>query len=115
MLKELPINPLTGERAIGFRKNGQPIFNCAGGSGTNVNAGDSIIRRLTTEFEEKQAFANGIMERAEAGNRDLSDDDKKLLAETRERMESIQDQIENVEALHKVARETRQRAQQVDA
>jgi HK97 family phage major capsid protein len=115
MSRELPINPLTGERAIGFRKNGAPIFNCAGGSGSNAAAGDAIIRRLQTEFHEKEVFANSIMERAEAGNRDLSDDDKGLLVETRERMESIKDQIENVEALHAVASQTRQRAAQVDA
>lgn len=84
-------------------------------SGTNAAAGDAIIRRLQTEFHEKEVFANSIMERAEAGNRDLSDEDKGLLVETRERMEAIKDQIENVEALHAVAAQTRQRAAEVDA
>lgn len=83
-------------------------------SGTNAHANDAMIRRLETELREKETFANGIIERANAAERDLSEDDSKLLVETRGRMSEIKGQLENLEDIQRVAYETRNRMQVVD-
>lgn len=82
--------------------------------GTMVNAQDDMIRRLTSELEEKSTFANGIVERANASNRDLSEEERGLLAETRTRLENIQGQMVELESINRTAYETRSRGQQVD-
>lgn len=82
-------------------------------SGTNINSGDEMIRRLEDELREKQTFANEIINRAQAGSRDLTDDDKVLLSETRGRIEKIKDQLETIEDLSRVSFESSNRARQV--
>lgn len=83
-------------------------------SGSNVHANDAMIRRLETELRERETFANGVIARAQDGDRDLTDDEKGLLAETRGRMEAIKSQIEELEDISRVAHEVRTRASQVD-
>lgn len=83
-------------------------------SGTNAQANDAMIRRLEVELREKETFANGIVERANAAERDLSEDESKLMVETRGRMEQIKAQLENLEDIQRVAYETRNRAVIVD-
>lgn len=83
-------------------------------SGSNAHVNDAIIRRFDTELQEKEAFARGIMERANTAERDLSDDEKALLGETRSRMEAIKSQINEVEEITRVASEVKQRASLVD-
>ena len=61
---------------------------------SNASANDQMIRRLETELREKETFANGLIERCNAGNRDLNEDESQLMAETRSRMESIKGQLE---------------------
>lgn len=78
-------------------------------------ANDTMVRRLEDELKDKQTFANGIIERANAANRDLSNEDQELLVETRGRMEQIQGQLDNLRDISKVAYETRNRAQEVSA
>lgn len=81
---------------------------------SNAHANDAMIRRLETELREKETFGNGIIERANASERDLTEDESKLLQETRGRMEQIKAQLEQVEDINRVAYETRNRAAQVD-
>lgn len=81
--------------------------------GTNINSGDEMIRRLENELREKQTFANEIVARAQAGSRDLSDDEKGLVSETRGRMEQIKDQLETIGELSRTAIESNQRARQI--
>jgi HK97 family phage major capsid protein len=81
--------------------------------GTNASAGDEMIRRLERELDEKDTFARGIAERANASNRDLSEEEKGLLAETRSRMENIKGQLEQLEDINRVAYESRNRAREV--
>lgn len=76
-------------------------------------ANDAMIRRLEEELKDKNTFANGIIERANAANRDLSEEDQNLLVETRGRMEQIQGQLDNLKDIAKVAYETRNRAAEV--
>lgn len=83
-------------------------------SGSNQHASDSMIRKLETELDEKESFASGLIEMAEKSGRDLSEDDKSRLVETRERMEEIKSQLEHLESVHRVAAETRSRASVID-
>lgn len=83
-------------------------------AGSNAAAGDQMIRRLETELKEKETFAAGVVERANSSERDLTEDESKLLVETRGRMESIKVQIEQLEDISRVAYETHNRARQVD-
>ena len=76
-------------------------------------ANDVFMKRLEDELKDKTTFYNGILERANASNRDLSEDDQKLVTETRGRMEQLKSQIENVSATAKVAYETRSLQEQV--
>ena len=82
-------------------------------AGSNVNSGDEMIRRLETELREKQMFANEILSRAQNAERDLNEDEKQLLSETRGRMEQIKGQLETVEDVTRVTFEASNRARQV--
>src|SRR5215469_8829087 len=81
--------------------------------GTNAAANDEMIRRLETELREKQAFANEIVSRAQAAGRDLSDEDRNLLGDTRGRMEELKTQLDTIEDISRVSYETSNRAREV--
>jgi HK97 family phage major capsid protein len=81
--------------------------------GSNTAANDEMIRRLENELQEKQNFANEIVSRAQSSERDLSDDEKGLISETRGRMEVIKGQLDTIEDISRVAYETTTRARQV--
>jgi HK97 family phage major capsid protein len=81
--------------------------------GSNAAANDEMIRRLETELQEKQNFANEIVSRAQSSERDLSDDEKVLIGETRGRMETIKGQLETIEDISRVSFESSARARQV--
>jgi HK97 family phage major capsid protein len=83
-------------------------------AGSNAHSGDEMIRRLETELREKETLVRGIFERANAGNRDLDDNESQMVSETRGRMEAIKNQMEQVEDVNRIAYETRNKAQQVD-
>lgn len=81
--------------------------------GSNSAANDEMIRRLESQLQEKTNFANEIVNRAQAADRDLLDDEKTLLAEARGRMEAIKDQLSLVEDVSRVSFEATNRARQV--
>lgn len=81
--------------------------------GTNVTANDEMIRRLETELREKKSFANEIVSRAQNGDRDLTDDEKNLISDTRGRMEAIKGQLETIEDISRVSYESSNRAREV--
>lgn len=82
-------------------------------SGSNINSGDDMIRRLETELREKQTFAQEIINRAQNAERDLTDEDKQLLSETRGRMEQLKSQLETVEDVSRITFESLNRARQI--
>lgn len=84
-------------------------------AGSNVHANDSMVRRLEKELHEKETFASGVVERANASERDLSEEEKGLLVETRGRMENIKGQINELEDISRVAAEVNQRIRVVDS
>lgn len=83
-------------------------------AGSAVMAQDQMIQRLQNELQEKTTFAQGVVERANAASRDLTEEEKGLLVETRGRLENIQGQLEELKQINKVAFETRSRAAEVD-
>jgi HK97 family phage major capsid protein len=83
-------------------------------AGTMVGAQDEMIRRLETEVHEKTTFAQGLVERANASNRDLSEEEKGLIGETRSRLENLKGQLEELRSINQVAFETRSMATEVD-
>lgn len=78
-----------------------------------TGSSDTIIRRLQQEFDDKRIFAEGILERANAANRDLSQAESEQLVETRGRMEALESQMNEVQATFKVAYEGRNRARDI--
>ena len=82
-------------------------------SGSNAGNQDAMLRRLDAELRDKQTVVNGILERANAGERDLNDDEKSMLDENRDRMVQIQDQAKRIEDVYQVAYESRNRSRLV--
>ena len=81
---------------------------------SNASSGDEMIQRLETELREKETLIRGIFERANAGSRDINDEESEMVAETRNRMAKIKSQLEQVEDVNRIAYETRNRAREVD-
>ena len=81
---------------------------------SNASSGDEMVQRLETELREKETLIRGIFERANAGSRDINDEESEMVAETRNRMAKIKSQLEQVEDVNRIAYETRNRAREVD-
>ena len=82
-------------------------------AGSNVSANDEMIRRLETELREKTTFANEIVHRAQNAERDLTDEEKVLISESRGRMAVLKDQLETIEDVARVSYEAASRAREV--
>lgn len=68
-------------------------------TGNASGANEILTKRLTDELKDRQTFANGIMERANASNRDLSEEEGSLLNETTGRITELRSQLEQVQAI----------------
>lgn len=79
-----------------------------------VSSGDEMIQRLETELREKETLIRGIFERANAGSRDINDEESEMVTETRNRMAKIKAQLEQVEDVNRIAYDARNRAREVD-
>jgi HK97 family phage major capsid protein len=78
-------------------------------------ANDAMIRRLEEELNERNAYAQGIIEGAQDKERDLNDHEKAQLVEVRSRMADLKDQLEELESTARIAREVSTRARQIDS
>ena len=56
---------------------------------TAVTAQDEMIRRLQAELDEKTTLVSGVMQRANVGGRDLTEQESEILTEARSRMGAI--------------------------
>lgn len=81
---------------------------------SNASSGDEMIKRLETELREKETLIRGVFERANAGSRDINDEESEMVSESRNRMAKIKSQLEQVEDVNRIAYETRNRAREVD-
>jgi len=82
---------------------------------SNIASSDEYIRRLENELREKESLVRGIYERANASNRDINEEEGKMVAECRGRMEQIKDQMEQAQEVNRIAFETRSKGRAVDA
>ena len=80
----------------------------------NMLAGDEMIARLDTELREKESLVRSIFERANAGTRDINDEESAMVVEARSRMEQIQKQMEQIGEVNRIAYETRSKGRQID-
>jgi len=80
----------------------------------NSQANDAMIRRLESELEERNTYAQGIIRQAEDDERDLNETERKNLAEVRSRMSSLQEQIGELESTASIATQVSQRAKDLD-
>jgi len=79
----------------------------------NISAGDDHIRRLEKELQEQDNFGREIISRAQSAGRDLNDDEKQLISDSRGRIEQIKDQLDTVESFARAAYETSNRSRQI--
>lgn len=82
--------------------------------GVNSQANDAMIRRLESELEERNAFVQGTIARAQESERDLNDAEKATLAEARSRMGELKEQIVELESTAEFAKDVAQRARNLD-
>lgn len=80
----------------------------------NSQANDAMIRRLESELEERNAYAQGLIATAQDSERDLNDTEKASLVEVRSRMTALKEQIDELESTADLARQVSTRAKQVD-
>lgn len=67
---------------------------------------DAMVSRLEKEIEERTAFIEGTTANAQDADRDLTPSELELITEARKRIESVEEQLESLNA----ARQTQQRA-----
>lgn len=80
----------------------------------NATSSDEYIRRLESELREKESLVRGVYERANASSRDINEEEGKMVAECRGRMEQIKDQMEQAQEVNRIAYETRSKGRAVD-
>ena len=83
-------------------------------SGNPAGANDTYLRRLEDELRNKDMAGKAIIERANVGNRDLTEEEQEFIGETRSRMEQIKSQMEQVQDFEKVGYEARNNAKIVE-
>jgi hypothetical protein len=94
----LPINPLNGLQAIGFRRDGRPIWPVAGADGTEPITKSPMLARLYTERNDIISFIDRTVQGANDAGRDLSPSEKETLTNSRKRMGELDEQITPLEA-----------------
>src|SRR5262245_118802 len=82
--------------------------------GVNSQANDAMIRRLESELDERNAFAQGMIATAQDAERDLNDTEKATLVEVRSRMGAIKEQLEALEGTAALAKDVATRARDLD-
>ena len=76
---------------------------------------DSMIARLQGDLEERTAVIEGLVAQAEAEHRDLNDAEMQLMASAQSRIGEVQAQLAPLREASRIALESRQRAQQLNA
>jgi hypothetical protein len=79
-----------------------------------MSATDAMIRRHEAEFEERQAFIEGMIAGAQEKNRDLNGEEMKMIGNARERQAELLTQLEPLKATADIAKQSRQRTAELD-
>ena len=78
-----------------------------------MSATDAMLSRFQSELEERQTFANGLVEAAESAGRDLTSAEMDLFKRARDRMQEIAAQMEPLRDGARISIESRQRTQEL--
>ena len=78
-----------------------------------MSATDAMLSRFQSELEERQTFANGLVEAAESAGRDLTSAEMDLFKRARDRMQEIASQMEPLRDGARISIESRQRTQEL--
>ena len=70
---------------------------------------DQLLTRYATEIEEKQTFVDGLVEDAEKNQRDLTAQELELITRSRERIESLSDQMKPLEEARRIGEDSHNR------
>jgi hypothetical protein len=78
-----------------------------------MSATDAMLSRLQAELEDRQTFADGLVEGAEAAGRDLNASEMELYNRARTRMQELASQMEPLREGARIGVESRQRTQEL--
>jgi len=67
---------------------------------------DQMLARYTAEIEDRQNFIDGLVEDAEKGQRDLSDQEMELITRARDRLQSLTGQITPLKEARRISAES---------
>lgn len=87
----LPYHPRTGLLAVGFRKDGRPIWPIMGGD--PVGGDNALLQRLTREHEDLDRQLDSIYATAEREARDLTDAEREMIVRHKDRKGVLDAQI----------------------
>lgn len=87
-----------GLQALGYRKDGRPIWPVAGADGTETITMSPMLKRLYDERKTGLDFVERTISEANTQGRDLSASEKETLANYRKRTAELDAQIEPLEA-----------------
>lgn len=94
----LPIHHHSGLRALGFRRDGRPIFPILGSAPAATDtAQHPVLARLMAQRAERETFIAGLLDQVETEDRDLVEAERNLLTAARERIEQLDEQIDPLE------------------
>ena len=82
--------------------------------GINTGASDAMVSRLQNELEERNAYIQGLIAGAQDKERDLTDAETASLTEARERVQSLNTQLETLTSTTEIAAQVYQRSRELD-
>lgn len=87
----LPWHPRTGLRAVGYRKDGRPIWPIMGG---DPSGSVTLLQKLSTEHADLQRSVDSLKSKAVEDDRDLTEAETELITRHKDRMAALDKQIE---------------------
>lgn len=78
-----------------------------------MGATDALLARLQGEIEERSTFIDNLVEGAEEGKRDLTEQEMTLLARTRERIDALNKQVDPLRDAAQIATDSRKRTGEI--
>jgi hypothetical protein len=78
-----------------------------------MGATDALLARYQAEIEERSKFMDSVVESAESDKRDLTEQEMTLLARTRDRIASINEQVGPLQSAAKIAADSAKRTAEI--
>jgi len=80
-----------------------------------MRTSDQMLARLSGEIEERQGFIDGLIEDAEKGGRDLTEQELELVTRARTRLTELSDQMEPLKEARRISHESSQKLRELAA